>query len=86
MWESNTDYYILSKSTNHQSLIQYWLYTDMSCNAKILASLHKYTHYSSLLLQHSHNLKWNNNMNLGNLYDFKDLKWMYLLQSQINLV
>ena len=31
---------ILSKSTNNQSLIWYWLYTDVSYNARILASLH----------------------------------------------
>ena len=35
--------YILSKSTDNQSPIQYCLYTDMSCCARALATLYKYT-------------------------------------------
>ena len=36
---TDTDY-ILAKSTDNQSLIQYWLYTDMSSYARALAILH----------------------------------------------
>ena len=63
----------MSKSTNNWSLIQYWLYTDMICNARILAIV-----YSVYLLKQSAvtafaQLKSKISVNLGNIYNCEEL-------------